>query len=164
MPATPTTKAAMTSKLAGVPIRNNQQRMAYTRATKPNTPAMRPWFFRSIELAPPVRLDRAIGREKAEDDDREEVDEILWLDGALAEGIEVAHRGEIGDEIAHPAFGFAGGPADDPGHQQDHEGDQRRHHLRFGQRRDEEADGHERAAHQEQPQVTEQHRTPLDAV
>src|SRR5260370_16281912 len=86
---------------------------ALTRITTPNRPPMRPHCFEFIWSAPAVRLDRAIGREQAEYDDREEVDDVLQVDGALAEGIEVAHAGEIGDEVAHPALGLARGPADD---------------------------------------------------
>src|SRR5207249_11589123 len=49
-----------------------------------------------------------------------------------------------------------------PGHQQHDEGDQRRHHLRLGQRGDEQPDGHVRGAHQEKPEIAEQHGPPLD--
>src|SRR2546422_297536 len=123
-----------------------------------------PQFLRLIGSAPPVRLDGAVGREQPEDDDREEVDDVLQLEGPLAEGVEMADGSEIGDEVAYPSLRFGCRPADDPGHQEDDEGDQRRHHLRLRQRGDEKADGHVRRAHQEQPQVAEEHRSPLDAV
>src|SRR6266481_739149 len=163
-PTMPATKRASTALLVTSPVTNSQLNTALNSTTKPNRPAIRPQFLRLIGSAPPVRLDRAVGREQAEDDDREEVDDVLQVEGSLAEGIQVAHRGEIADQLAHPALRLGRRPADDPGHQQHHEGDQRRHHLRFGQRGDEEADGHVRRAHQEQPEIPEQDRAPFHPV
>src|SRR6266446_6511227 len=164
MPATPAARRAITPALATLPVTNSQLNTALKSTTTPNRPAIRPQLLRLIGSAPPVRLDRAVGREEAEDDDREEVDDVLQVEGSLAEGIQVAHRGEIADQLAHPALRLGRRPADDPGHQQHHEGDQRRHHLRFGQRGDEEADGHVRRAHQEQPEIPEQDRAPFHPV
>src|SRR5690242_15389588 len=115
MPPTPTTIAAMTSMLWTVPVTKSQHNTAYRRATSPNRPATRPPFFRLIGSAPPVGLDRAVGREQAEGDDREEVDDVLQLQGTPAERIEMADGGEVGDEVSHPALGLGSRPADDPG-------------------------------------------------
>src|SRR5512141_755960 len=136
----PAASRAITPTLATLPVTNSQLKTALNSTTTPSRPAIRPQFFSLIGSAPPVRLDRAVGREQAEDDDREEVDDVLHLERALAEGVEVADGSEIGDEVTHPALRLRCRPADDPGHQQDHEGDQRRHHLRLGERGDEEPD------------------------
>src|SRR5437016_5911737 len=81
---------AITPALETLPVTNSQLKTALKRTTRPKRPAMRPQFLRLIGSAPPVRLDRAIGREEAEDDDREEIDDVLQLEGALAEGVEMA--------------------------------------------------------------------------
>src|SRR5213080_3478123 len=104
MPRIPTASRAITPTLAMLPVTNSQLKTALKRTTTPNRPPMRPQFFRFIGSAPPVRLDRAVGREQAEDDDREEVDHVLQLERALAEGIEVRHGSQIGDGVADPAL------------------------------------------------------------
>src|SRR5207249_5004583 len=124
MPATPVPSRAITPALETLPVTNSQLNTALKRTTRPKRPAIRPQFLRLIGSAPPVRLDRAVGREQAEDDDREEVDDVLQLEGALAEGVEMADGREISDEVAHPSLRFGSRPADDPGHQEDDEGDQ----------------------------------------
>src|SRR5437764_9662185 len=124
MPATPMASRAITPALETLPVTNSQLKTALNSTTSPKRPAIRPQFLRLIGSAPPVRLDRAVGREQSEDDDREEVDDVLQFEGALAEGVEMADGGEIGDEVAHPALCLGSRPADDPGHQENDERDQ----------------------------------------
>src|SRR5207302_10058661 len=97
-------KRTITAALAMLPVTKSQLKTALNSTTTPNKPAIRPQFLRLIGPAPPVRLDRPAGREQAEGDDREEVDDGLQLERALAEGIEMAAGGEVCDESAPPAL------------------------------------------------------------
>src|SRR5262249_39067118 len=96
----------------------NQQNSALRSATAPKRPAACPCCLMVMALsAPAMRLDRAMRGEQPQRADREEVDEVLQVDGALAEGIEVRDRAQVGDDFPGRPLRLRGGPADDPGHE-----------------------------------------------
>src|SRR4051812_45568833 len=78
IPPAPSTSRTITPALAIEPVTKSQLKTALNRTTSPNKPPMRPHALRLsaiwVPLAPAMRLDRAVGREQAEDDDREEID------------------------------------------------------------------------------------------
>src|SRR3954471_1552254 len=111
-----------------------------------------------------MRLDRAVGGEEPQRADRHEIDEVLEIERPAAERVEMADGAEIRDHLARRALGLGGGPADDPGHEQDHEGDEGRDHLALGERADEEAERRVGGAEEEEPQVAEEDAPPLDAA
>src|SRR3954463_13913981 len=141
-----------------------KENTALDTATAPNNPPACPFFLRVMYLAPAMRLDRAVGGEEAERADRHEIDDVLEIERPAAERVEVADGAEIRDHLARRALGLGGGPADDPGHEQDHEGDEGRDHLALGERADEGADRRVGGAEEEEPQVPEQDAPPLDAA
>src|SRR5262245_30534778 len=131
--ATPSASWIQTAGWEKRPAMKNQQKSALKSATAPKRPAAWPCCLMVMAFsAPAMRLDRAVGGEQSQRAVREEVDEVLQLDGALAEGIEVGDGAQVGDQLAGGALRLRGRPADDPGHEQHHEGDQRRHHLALG--------------------------------
>src|SRR6059058_3257951 len=129
---TPSASCTQTYGSEKRPAMKSQVKRALTTATAPNKPAACPFCLRVISLAPAMRLDRAVGGEEAERADREEVDDVLEIERPAAERVEVADGAEVGDHLADRAFRLLGGPADDPGHEQDDERDERRHHLAHG--------------------------------
>src|SRR3954462_9565131 len=102
---------------------NSQVNTALDTATAPYNPAACPFCLRGMYLAPAMRLDRAVGGEEAERADRHEIDEVLEIERAAAERVGGADGAGIGAPLARGALRLRGGPADDPGHEQDHEGD-----------------------------------------
>ena len=114
--------------------------------------------------APAVRLDRPVAGKQADRADREEIDGVLQFDGASAERVEVRDGAQVGDELAGRALRLGRRPADDPGHEQDDESDQRRDSLVFREARDEQSQRHVRGAEQEEPRVSEEDAAPFDAA
>src|SRR5471032_2603851 len=100
MPATAITSRTSTAGVPSVPVMKNQLNMALKIKTRPSRPARRPQFLEVICLAPAMRLDRAIGREQAEDDDRKEVENVFHRERAFGEGLQVAAGGEVHHEVA----------------------------------------------------------------
>src|ERR1700694_5751041 len=144
----PSNSCMRTNGSRKLPVTRSQQNSALETATAPNNPAMRPFCLvvMSISLpgclAPPVCFDGAVGGKEAQRADAEEVEDVLQINGAANEALEVVARRRVLDELAHPAVcSLARGPADDEEQHQDCPGDEGRHHLRFGEGADEEADG-----------------------
>src|SRR5262245_10301945 len=77
---------------------------AKMRRMTPMTPSQ-PLERRTI-LSPAQRLDRALGEEEREDDDREEVGQIAGIDDAFDQLAVVLGERKI---LQHRAHGFAGG-------------------------------------------------------
>src|SRR3954466_3381536 len=101
MPATATARRAITPRLAMLPVTKIQLKPALNSSTRPNRPAIRPQFLRFAGSAPAAGLDRAVGRDRAEGEEGEEVDHVLQVRRYRAERVEMAHRRQVGDEFAH---------------------------------------------------------------
>src|SRR5476651_2608821 len=93
MPATAIPMRTRTAAEATLPVMKSQLKMALKIKTRPKRPVRRPHFLAVICLAPAMRLDRAVGREQAENDDRKEVENVFHRERAFGEGLQVAAGG-----------------------------------------------------------------------
>src|ERR1051325_870498 len=118
---------------------------------------------RFILALPPSRLERLEADEEREDREVHVVDDVLRVEDALRERVEVLdHRQLAQHRLPDPARRVAA-PADDPEHEEHDERDGAGHDLFLEERRDADADGDERRAHEQEADVAREQRAPLDA-
>src|SRR5476651_1896637 len=97
MPATAIPMRTRTAAEAMLPVMKSQLKMALKIKTRPKRPVRRPQFLAVICLAPAMRLDRAVGREQAENDDGKEVADVFHCQRALGERVEMARGRDVHD-------------------------------------------------------------------
>ena len=105
-------------------------------------------------LPPPSRFQGAYGQEEEEGYNAQEIDDVLGVDHASCEVVEMATEPHLADDLTGETTNGIEGPVGEEEGQQYAHGDHRRHYLVAGHRGCEQSNGQGRRTVEDQSQVS----------